>query len=202
MDVATRTLLGWSLQFSIKHTDVILCLHAILREFKIKPREIILRTDNGSQFIACGLGKYCKANNLSQEFTHVATPEENAYVESLFSFVESEVIARYEFENLYNAREVFKRYFNWHNNGRRRHALKKKSPIEYWNTVFDYHPVKPPSVLSEGFAKGDDTTKKANLTSSLVSTLTNPQQGLSLLNQNDKESVLNRFEKSVQTIGC
>lgn len=202
MDIGTRTVLGWSLQFSMKHTDVILCLHAALCQFQCKPREIILRTDNGSQFIANGLKKYCESHNLAQEFTHVATPEENAYVESLFSCVEREVITSYVFESLYHAREVFKRYFNWHNNGRRRHALKRKSPIEYWNTAFDCHPVKPPSALSEGFVKGDDTNKNKNNESSLVLPLTNPEQRLSLLNQDDKDNVLNHFVKSVQEIGC
>lgn len=202
MDVGTRTVLGWSLQFSMKHTDVILCLHAALSEFLTSPEEIILRTDNGSQFIANGLRNYCKSHNLSQEFTHVATPEENAYVESLFSCIQREVITRYVFESLYHAREVFKRYFNWHNNGRRRHALKRKSPREYWNTVFDSHPVKPPSALSGGLVKGDDDSRKSNHISSLVLPLTNPKRGPSLLNQDVKENVLNHFEKNVQTIGC
>lgn len=202
MDVATRTVLGWSLRFSMKHTDVILCLHAALYEFRSRPEEIMLRTDNGSQFIAHGLREYCKSHDVSQEFTHVATPEENAYVESLFSRIEAEVITRYEFESVYHAREVFKRYFNWHNNGRRRHALNRKSPIEYWNTVFDCHPVKPPSALSGEFVKGDDTNKKIKNTSSLVLPLTNSERGLSLLNQDDKENVLNHLEKNVQTIGC
>lgn len=202
MDVATRTVLGWSLQFSMKHTDVILCLHAALYEFQSRPKEIILRTDNGSQFIAQGLRKYCESHDLSQEFTHVATPEENAYVESLFSCIEREVIMRYEFESLYHAREVFKRYFNWHNNGRRRHALKRKAPIEYWNTVFDCHPVKPPTALSGGFVKGDDTIKKLNKSSSLVLPLTNSERRLPLLNQDDNNNVLNIFEKNVQEIGC
>ncbi len=202
MDVGTRTVLGWSLQFSMKHTDVILCLHAALYEFQVRPEEIILRTDNGSQFIAHGLRKYCKSHDLFQEFTHVATPEENAYVESLFSRIESEVIRPYEFESLYHAREVFKRYFNWHNNGRRRHALKRKSPLEYWNTVFGCYPVKPPAALSGGFVKGDDINKKINNKSSLVLPLTNSERGLSLLNQDDKRNVLNHFEKNVQEIGC
>jgi len=40
----------------------------------------------------------------------VATPEENSYIESLFSLVEKEVILRYEFDSLYHARDVFQRY--------------------------------------------------------------------------------------------
>ena len=199
IDIATRYVVGWSLRFSMKHTDVILCLHGILRGFEAK--QIMLRTDNGSQFIAHGLRAFCLSNGITQEFTHVATPEENSYVESLFSLVEREVIQSYEFESLYHAKDVFERYFSWHNNHRRRHALGKKSPAEYWNTVFHLHPVKPPVALSGEFVKGDDTNKKTNNLSSLVLPLTNSERRLPLLNQDDNENVLNLFEKSVQEIG-
>jgi putative transposase len=200
IDVATRYVVGWSLRFTMKHTDVILCIHSVLQGFKAK--HIMLRTDNGSQFIAHGLRNYCQNNGIVQEFTHVATPEENSYVESLFSQISREVINGYEFESLYHARDVFERYFSWHNNTKRRHALGKKSPLEYWNTVFHLHPVKPPTALSGDFVKGDDTNKKTNNSSSLVLPLTNSERGLSLLNQDDNENVLNLFEKNVQEIGC
>lgn len=200
IDVATRYVVGWSLQFSMKHTDVILCLNGVLQGFKAK--EIMLRTDNGSQFIAHGLRKFCKNNAITQEFTHIATPEENSYVESLFSLVSREVIQSYEFESLYHARDVFIRYFDWHNNRKRRHALGKKSPLEYWNTAFHCHPVKPPKALSGGFVKGDDTIKKIKNTSSLVLPLTKSERGLSLLNQDDNDCVLNLLKNNVQEIGC
>jgi putative transposase len=191
IDVATRYVVGWSLRFTMKHTDVILCLHGVMQGYKAK--HIMLRTDNGSQFIAHGLRNFCKNNGITQEFTHVATPEENSYVESLFSQVEKEVIQRYEFDSLYHARDIFQRYFNWHNNKKRRHALGRISPAEYWNTVFHFHPVKPPEAQSGEFVKGDDTNKKINNLSSLVLPLTNSERGLSLLNQDDNEYVLNLF---------
>ena len=197
--VATPYVVGWSLKFTMKHTDVILCLHGVLQGFEAK--HIMLRTDNGSQFIAHGLRNFCKNNGITQEFTHVATPEENSYVESLFSLVDREVIQQYEFESLYHARDVFDRYFNWHNTKKRRHALGKISPLDYWNKVFHLHPVKPPIALSGDFVKGDDTNKKTNNLSSLVLPLTNSECELSLLNRDDKENVLNSFKKNVQKIG-
>jgi len=200
IDVATRYVVGWSLRFSMKHTDVILCLHGVLKGFEAK--HIMLRTDNGSQFIAHGLRNFCQHNGIAHEFTHVATPEENAYVESLFSQVEREVIGRFEFESLYHARDVFERYFSWHNHSKRRHALGRKSPEEYWNKAFHSHPVKPPKATSGDFVKGDDTIKKLFNKSSLVLPLTNSELGLSLLNQDDNENVLKLFEKNVQEIGC
>lgn len=199
IDVTTRYVVRWSLRFTMKHTDVILCLHGFMQGYKAK--RIMLRTDNGSQFIAHGLHNYCVKNSTTQEFTHVATPEENSYIESLFSLVEKEVIRRYEFDSLYHAREVFQRYFTWHNTQRRRHALGRVSPEEYWNTVFHFHPVKPPQAQSGEFVKGDDTIEKIKNASSLVLPFTNSKRGLTLLNQNDNRNVLNCFEKYVQKIG-
>lgn len=189
MDIATRFVLGWTLRFSMKHTDVILCLHGALRGYFIKG--IILRTDNGSQFIALGLQKYCQLQHITQEFTHVATPEENAYVESLFSCVEREVIQAYEFDSLYHAKEVFTRYFHYHNTSRRRHALGRKSPLQYWNTVFHCHAVKPPTALSAEVVKGDEAIENKHL-SSLALPLTTSERGLSLLKQDDND-VLNHL---------
>jgi transposase InsO family protein len=131
--------LGWSLNFSLKHTDVILCLAGVLQGNKAQ--HILLRSDKGSPFSPHNLGKYSEQKNI----THVSTPQENAYVESLFSQVEREVIQRYEFESLYHARDIFHRYFNWHNHKRRRHAFDRVSPLDYGNTIYPCHSFKPPA---------------------------------------------------------
>lgn len=183
IDVATRYVLGWSLRYNMKHTNVILCLHGALRGYKAE--SIMLRTDNGSQFVAKGLKKYLQKMNISQEFTHVATPQDNSYVESLFSCVEREVTGRYDIGSLCEGKERFNRYFHYHNTKRKRHNLGKKSPLTYWNTVFYSHSIKPPVALSEELVKGDDTIEKKYDSSSLALPLTNSERGLSLLIQNE-----------------
>jgi transposase InsO family protein len=152
---ATRNVLGWSLRWSMKHTDVILCLHGDLNGYK--SRTIILRTDNDSQFIAHGLRKYLLSKGITHEFTHVATPEENSYVENLFSCVEREAIQAYRFGGIYHSRVVFERYFDHHNIKRRRHSLGRKSPLQYWNSASHSHPIRPPQPKYGGFVMGADT---------------------------------------------
>jgi transposase InsO family protein len=44
----------------MRHTDVVLCLSGVLKDFKAK--EIMLRTDNGSQFIANDLRSFCQSH--------------------------------------------------------------------------------------------------------------------------------------------
>ena len=58
-------------------------------------------------------------------------------------------------------------------------------PLDYWNTVFTSHTVKPLKALSEDFIKGDDTNSKSKNLSSLALPLTNPEHKLSLLNKDD-----------------
>ena len=156
IDVATRYVLGWSLRLSMKYQDVILCLHSALSNHTSD--KIMLRTDNGSQFVSHGLDKYCKTSGITHEFTHVATPEENSYVESLFSCVEKEVVLTHEFDSLYHAREVFKRYFIFHNTKRRRHALGRRSPMEYWNTFFSLPDYKQYKAEAGVLVKGGEAT--------------------------------------------
>ena len=72
-----------------------------------------------------------KDKGVNQEFTHVATPEENAYIEALHSNVQREVVERFEFESIYHAQMIFNRYYDWYNNHRKHGALGRKSPEQY-----------------------------------------------------------------------
>jgi len=76
-------------------------LSLLLMEYRIE--NIALRNDNNSQFIAGVVRQYLKDKGVIQEFTHVATPEGNAYIETLHSNVQREVVERYEFESIFHA---------------------------------------------------------------------------------------------------
>lgn len=95
------------LRFNIKKGDVVVLLSLLLMEFKIE--SVTIRNDNGSQFIAHVVRDYLRDKGVNQEFTHVATPEENAYM-PLHSNIQREVIERYEFESVYHAQMIFHRY--------------------------------------------------------------------------------------------
>ena len=107
IDAFSRKVLTHMLRFNIKG-DVIVLLSLLLMEYKIEG--ITLRNDNGSQFIAGVVRQFLKDKGVSQEFMHVATPEENAYIEALHSNVQREVVERFEFESIYHAQMIFNRY--------------------------------------------------------------------------------------------
>ncbi|WP_461051630.1 hypothetical protein [Spirosoma arcticum] len=64
---------------------------------------VILRNDNGSQFIAHSVRNFLKSSEVKQEFTHVATPEENFYIEAFHSILEHDIIERNEFASYYES---------------------------------------------------------------------------------------------------
>ncbi len=78
----------------------------------------MISTDNGSQFIAHKVRDYLKGINIGQEFTHVSSPRENGYIESLHSILEEEVIEKFEFESLEHPRDILDRYFRFYNEER------------------------------------------------------------------------------------
>lgn len=129
IDAYSRKVLTHMLRYNIKKGDVIVLLSLLLLDYKIEG--LTIRNDNGSQFIAGVVRQFLKDKGVNQEFTHVATPEENAYIEALHSNVQREVVERFEFESIYHAQLVFQRYYNWYNNHRKHGSLGRKSPEQF-----------------------------------------------------------------------
>jgi putative transposase len=154
IDICTRKVLGHVLKPSIKKHDVILLLDGVLQEYKVKG--IRLRNDNGSQFIAHLVREYLKENDVVQEFTHVATPEENGHIEALHSILEREVIRRYWFDTYHYAKWKIADYYRFYNSKRRHGSIKMMSPEKYWQLFFsDYLPNAKPAE-SGMIVKGSD----------------------------------------------
>ena len=48
--------------------------------------------------------QYLRTAEANQDFTHIATPEENSYIEAFHSIIQREVIERYEFTEFFDAK--------------------------------------------------------------------------------------------------
>ena len=131
MDIYSRKVLIHMMRTNIKKGDVLVMLSLMLLEYKIDGMTI--RNDNGSQFIAAAVREYLREKGIDQEFSHVATPQDNAYIEALHSNIQREVIDRYEFDSLYHAQLVIDRYYRWYNEKRRHGSLKGKTPSFIYN---------------------------------------------------------------------
>jgi len=144
IDVYSRKIIAHVFKTSIKQHDVLLMLQKVL------PKEcktfITIRNDNGSQFIAKSVRNYLNEINANQEFTHISTPQENAYIESFHSIMERELVSRYEFESFYHAQMKIEQYIFTYNHFRKHGSLNYQTPQARWNEYFnslpsDKHPI-------------------------------------------------------------
>lgn len=129
LDVFSRRTVDQIFQKSIKQMDVIGAFRRIDQQYGIKG--VTVRNDNGSQFIANNVKQYLRSAEANQEFTHIATPEENAYIEAFHSIVQREVIDRFEFDGFYHAKQTLAAHGDWYDN-RRFHRGIQLVPKEKW----------------------------------------------------------------------
>ena len=132
IDVHTRRILKDYFSFSIKQKQVITFLSQMFEEYQY-PESVVIRSDNGSQFIAKSVREYLGLIDVSQEFTHVATPEENAHVEAYHGILKKEVFQRFEYRTFGEIEQILKRYVIFYNNIRHHGLLGRITPMEKWN---------------------------------------------------------------------
>jgi len=129
LDVFSRKTVDQIFQKSIKQIDVVNAFRRIHSKYGIKG--VTVRNDNGSQFIANHVKQYLRSAEANQEFTHIATPEENSYIEAFHSIVQREVIDRFEFDGFYHAKQILAAHREWYDN-KRFHRSIQMTPKEKW----------------------------------------------------------------------
>lgn len=131
IDVHTRKILTDVFSFSIKQDKVLTCLESLLIKFGF-PENVVIRSDNGSQFIARDVRGYLATVGVQQEFTHVATPEENAHVEAYHGTLKRDVFDRFEYRTFGEIEQILKRYRLFYNQERIHGRLGMCTPNEKW----------------------------------------------------------------------
>jgi transposase InsO family protein len=131
MDVFSRKILHWIFQKSVRKMDVINMFRWLHTVYNLKG--VIIRNDNGSQFLANQVRSFLVQLEAKQEFTHIATPEENAYIEAFHSILQRELIERFEFSSYYEAKQHLEKYMQWYNHERKHRRLGRITPHQKWS---------------------------------------------------------------------
>jgi putative transposase len=129
IDVFSRKALIYMLKFKIRKEDVMMLLSLLFLEYRIAGFTIC--NDNVSLFIATMDREFLIEKGVIQEFTPVATPEENSYLDAFNSTIQREVVDRLEFESFHHAKMVFYRYYELYNNERKHNSLGRISSEEF-----------------------------------------------------------------------
>jgi transposase InsO family protein len=132
IDVHTRRILIDLFAFSIKQAQVITLLSELFMNYQY-PNNVVIRSDNGSQFIAKNVREYLGLIGVNQEFTHIATPEENAHIEAYHGILKKEVFQRFEYRTFGEIEKILKDYVLFYNNERLHGLLGRITPMEKWN---------------------------------------------------------------------
>ena len=131
IDVHTRKILKDYFSFSIKQDKVITFLSEVFLKYQY-PESVVIRTDNGSQFMAKNVREYLGLIGVQQEFTHVATLEENAHIEAYHGILKKEVFNRLDYRTFGEIEIILKRYVHFYNNTRLHGLLGRITPMEKW----------------------------------------------------------------------
>lgn len=107
IDVHTRRILKDYFAFNIKQNQVIELLSELFKNYDY-PQNVVVRSDNGSLFIAKKVREYLGLIGVQQEFTHVATPEENAHIEAYHGILKKKFLKG----SIINILEKLNKYLN------------------------------------------------------------------------------------------
>lgn len=96
---------------------------------------LVLRTDNGPQFISKDFYTYCEQAGVEHERIPPRTPNKNAFIESFHSILERECYLRNCFESKEEAFTEVDRFIRYYNNVRIHGSLNDWPPKEYLRMV-------------------------------------------------------------------
>lgn len=130
LDVNSRWNMGQFCAFSITKEHVVKLFDEVFANHPI-PKDISVRSDNGSQFISSQVREYLKEKQVYQEFTKPATPVQDAHIESYHSIMESAVCQRFEFDNIKDAKQTMEEFRYFYNFERIHGGVGYKSPYKY-----------------------------------------------------------------------
>ncbi|WP_460885406.1 transposase, partial [Rhabdobacter roseus] len=131
IDIKTRAILGWMLQHSIRKHDVVSLMRAIAAWYCL-PLKVTVRSDNGAQFEAKMVRESLSEMHIQQEFSHLATPQDNGHIESYHHIVKKAVCNVYEFFDLKEATEIIRQFIYFYNGERLHSGIGYLSPNQYF----------------------------------------------------------------------
>ncbi|NIK75925.1 putative transposase [Paenibacillus castaneae] len=105
------------------------------RNVNVQDHALVIRTDNGPQFINKAFYAFCEQAGIEHERTPNRTPNKNAYIESFHSILERECYQRNCFETYEEAFTEVDRFLKYYNNHRIHGSLKDWPPREYLSLV-------------------------------------------------------------------
>ena len=131
IDLHSRAVVGWSMKKSLE-TKIILDALTMAKWRRKPVGEVIIHSDQGSQFGSDEFNRWCKDNRLSPSMSRRGNCWDNAVAEAFFSNLKSEQIKRKIYPSRAEAKaEIFEYIEGFYNRVRRHKHLNQLSPLEF-----------------------------------------------------------------------
>ncbi len=133
IDIYDRSVVSLS---NSKYINSDLAMEALSKAIKSeRPKsEIILHSDQGSQFTSWSFVDYCKSNNIKQSMSKIGCPYDNAPMERYFNTFKNELVYRNKYKDEESFDKAVNRYaFIWYNHIRPHTYNKGLTPFEARN---------------------------------------------------------------------
>ena len=102
---------------------------------------LVLRTDNGTQYIAKSFKAPVQLLNIKHEYIKKQTPEDNGDIESFHNSLKTDYIWQNDLEGYEDAKELMEYAFNDYNNCRPHSSIGYLTPVEFekqWNSSEEF----------------------------------------------------------------
>ena len=99
---------------------------------------LVLRTDNGRQYIAKSFNDTARLLNIPHEYIKKQTPEDNGDIESFHNSLKTDYIWQNDLESYEDAKELMEYAFNDYNNNRSHFSINYLTPVKFekqWNSM-------------------------------------------------------------------
>ena len=130
LDVWSRRVVGWAMATHLRTQLVLDALQMVITQRH--PEDVIHHSDPGSQYTSLAFGNHCHKAGIIPSMGSVGDCYDNAMCESFFATLECELLERYTFPTIEEARRaVFAFIDGWYNPHRRHSSIEYLSPINY-----------------------------------------------------------------------
>jgi putative transposase len=154
LDVFTREWVGYCFDLSaVKENAIISVENSLVTHKNIVPENLVIRTDNGSQYTSKAFRKSISVLGLKLEHIYYNTPEQNGHIESFHKTLKKEYIWSNDFQNYQEAESAIKDAFVDYNQNRIHSSLEYLTPYEFISKWKMQHEEKKEKVINIGNEK-------------------------------------------------
>ncbi|WP_281255103.1 IS3 family transposase [Paenibacillus herberti] len=137
IDVFDRAIITYHIGLTCEARHLVQITQEALMKRKLfdNVNSLVVRSDNGPQFISHRFEEACETFNLIHERIPPKTPNKNAHIESFHSILEAECYRRHEFETYPQAYEIVSQFIQDYNCIRIHGSIYDLSPYEYMTAI-------------------------------------------------------------------